>query len=67
MDKDVSLLHELGKRNTINTRAPEEYQVRAAAMMWSIAIREHNYPLEIIKFARKNFSDLTTNWEDRLK
>ena len=34
IDKDVALLYELGKRTTITNRAPEEHQIRSAAIMW---------------------------------
>jgi hypothetical protein len=63
----VTLLHELGKRHSITYRAPEEYQIKAAAMMWEIATRKRLYPLDVIKQARKYFNDLTANWDDSLK
>ena len=67
IEKDIILLHELGKRYSITYRAPEVNQVRATAIMWDIATRVKPYPLEVIKQARKFFSDLASNWEDSLK
>jgi hypothetical protein len=35
--------------------------------MWSIAVLEKDYPIQLIKTARKNFQDLISSWEDSYK
>ena len=41
--------------------------IKAANIMWSIAVLEKEYNIQLIKIARKNFQDLISNWDDSYK
>jgi len=43
------------------------FVIKAVNIMWSIAVLEKDYPIQLIKTARKNFQDLISSWEDSYK
>ena len=68
IDKDIELLTELGKKYGMGaSRKPEDFVQKAAQFMWNIATLQKDYPIEIIKLARKKFAEMTTAWDDALK
>lgn len=68
IDKDIDLLHELGKKCIMgNARKPEDYVLNAVQFMWNIATMKKEYPIGLIKQARKSFGEMTSMWDDLLK
>lgn len=68
IDKDIELLTELGKKVGMGaSRKPEDFVQKAAQFMWNIATLQKEYPVHLIKLARKKFAEMTAMWDDALK
>lgn len=46
---------------------PEEFVQKAVQFMWHIATLQKDYPIHLIKLARKKFAEMTAMWDDALK
>jgi hypothetical protein len=51
IEKDIEIIIEMGKKSS------ESASLKAAKLLWSIAVQEKNYPANIIQIARKKFCD----------
>jgi hypothetical protein len=67
IEKDIEIVTELGKKGGVAYRQPEAFVQKAAGLLWSIAVREKDYPRSTSKVARKKFCEQVQSWDDSYK
>jgi hypothetical protein len=67
IEKDIEIVTELGKKGGVAFRPPEGHVVKAAQLLWSIAVLEKPYSISVTQMARKKFCEQVQSWDDSFK